>query len=48
MHEGFDLDNPGDFMRQWFAWANSLFAELLPKLKHERPALLHKVAEACA
>ena len=29
MHEGFDVDNPGTFSRPWFAWANSLFAELM-------------------
>ena len=40
MHEGFDPDDPADFSRAWFAWANSLFAELLLKLKHERPELL--------
>ncbi|WP_206317602.1 glycoside hydrolase family 125 protein [Streptomyces composti] len=28
MHEGFHADDPGDFTRPWFAWANSLFAEL--------------------
>ncbi len=39
MHEGFDIDNPSDFSREWFAWANSLFAELLLKVKNERPAL---------
>ena len=44
MHEGFDLDNPAEFSREWFAWANSLFAELLLKLKNEKPALLHKAA----
>ena len=42
MHEGFDLDNPSDFSREWFAWANSLFAELLLKIKNERPALLRR------
>ncbi len=28
MHEGFHADDPGEFTRPWFAWANSLFAEL--------------------
>ena len=46
MHEGFDPDNPADFSREWFAWANSLFAELLLKLGNERPALLRQAAEA--
>lgn len=26
MHEGFDADEPKHFTREWFAWANSLFA----------------------
>lgn len=32
MHEGFNVDNPGEFTRPWFAWANSLFSELIYKL----------------
>ncbi len=31
MHEGFNPDKPEEFTRPWFAWANSLFAELLYK-----------------
>jgi hypothetical protein len=27
MHESFDPDNPGDYTREWFGWANSLFGE---------------------
>ena len=44
MHEGFNPDDPADFSRPWFAWANSLFAELLLKLDAERPELLCRVA----
>ncbi len=29
MHEGFNADDPADFSREWFAWSNSLFAELI-------------------
>lgn len=29
MHESFNKDNPYDFTRTWFAWANSLFAQML-------------------
>jgi meiotically up-regulated gene 157 (Mug157) protein len=29
MHEGFDKDDPARFTRPWFAWANSMFAELV-------------------
>ncbi len=36
MHESFDPDEPGEYTRAWFAWANTLFAELLDKLMEER------------
>lgn len=29
MHEGFDADNPNNFTRPWFCWANSMFAMLI-------------------
>jgi len=29
MHEAFDKDDPAQFTRPWFAWANSLFAEFV-------------------
>lgn len=29
MHEGFDANDPTKFTRSWFAWANSLFAQML-------------------
>ena len=29
MHEGFDVDDPTQFTRPWFAWANTLFAQML-------------------
>lgn len=32
MHESFDKDDATEFSRPWFAWANSLFAELLIRL----------------
>lgn len=32
MHEGFDPDKPENYTREWFAWANSLFGELIYKL----------------
>ncbi|HEY5583642.1 MAG TPA: glycoside hydrolase family 125 protein [Ruminiclostridium sp.] len=32
MHESFNPDNPIDYSRKWFAWANSLFGELMYKL----------------
>jgi hypothetical protein len=32
MHEGFQKDDPAQFTRPWFAWANSLFAEFVMNL----------------
>ena len=32
MHESFDKDDDTIFTRPWFAWANSLFAELMIRL----------------
>ena len=40
MHESFNKDNPAEFTRAWFAWANTLFGELLLTLADERPAVL--------
>lgn len=40
MHESFHKDNPKNFSRSWFAWANTLFGELLWKTYNENPQLL--------
>ena len=40
MHESFWKDNPNDFTRSWFAWANSIFAELILTVAKERPYLI--------
>lgn len=32
MHESFNKDDSSDFTRKWFAWANSLFAQMLSSL----------------
>jgi hypothetical protein len=40
MHESFHKDNPKDFSRSWFAWANTLFGEFLWKIYKENPQLL--------
>lgn len=40
IHESFHKDNPADFSRGWFAWANTLFAELVLKISEKYPELL--------
>jgi meiotically up-regulated gene 157 (Mug157) protein len=40
LHEAFHVDNAADFTRPWFAWANTLFGELIMKLLVERPHLV--------
>jgi meiotically up-regulated gene 157 (Mug157) protein len=40
MHESFHKDRPEEFTRSWFAWANTLFGELILRLLKERPRLL--------
>ena len=42
MHESFDQDDPARFTRKWFAWANTLFGELVLKVRAERPHLLRE------
>jgi len=41
MHESFNKDDPSKYTRPWFAWANTLFGELMLKLAAERPAILN-------
>ncbi len=43
MHEGINPDDPADFTRPWFAWSNSLFAELVLKTYRECPDCLHNL-----
>ena len=40
MHEAFDKDDPKKFTRSWFAWANTIFGELILKLYEQRQYLL--------
>lgn len=40
MHESFDCNDPTAFTREWFAWANSMFALLIIRLLPELETLL--------
>lgn len=42
MHESFHKDDPADYTRSWFAWANTLFGELVIKVAGENPGLLRE------
>jgi meiotically up-regulated gene 157 (Mug157) protein len=43
MHESFMKDDPTQFTRKWFAWANTLFGELVLETYRTRPELLKEV-----
>ncbi|MCB0279250.1 MAG: glycoside hydrolase family 125 protein, partial [Calditrichaeota bacterium] len=40
IHESFHVDDPKNYSRSWFAWANTLFGELIVHLHKEKPHLL--------
>jgi uncharacterized protein len=40
MHETFHKDDVGKYTRKWFAWANTIFGELLHKTMEQKPHLL--------
>jgi hypothetical protein len=43
MHESFMKDDPSQFTRKWFAWANTLFGELVLETYRSKPDLLKEV-----
>jgi meiotically up-regulated gene 157 (Mug157) protein len=43
MHESFHKDDPSKFTRKWFAWANTLFGELIMDLYLKKPTLLNSI-----
>jgi hypothetical protein len=40
MHEAFNQDDPTQFTRPWFAWANTIFGEFVLKTFRQKPELL--------
>jgi meiotically up-regulated gene 157 (Mug157) protein len=40
MHESFHKDDPKNFTRKWFAWANTIFGELIMEVFNRKPAVL--------
>jgi meiotically up-regulated gene 157 (Mug157) protein len=32
MHESFNVNDPNNYTRSWFAWVNGLFGELILKV----------------
>ena len=45
MHESFDVNDSARFTRSWFAWANTLFGELIVTLAEKAPDLLSEKFE---
>ena len=46
MHESFHKDDPNNYTRDWFAWQNTLFGELIIKLVDEgKVDLLNSIEE---
>ncbi|MGZ3951896.1 MAG: glycoside hydrolase family 125 protein, partial [Flavisolibacter sp.] len=43
MHESFHKDDLAKFTRKWFAWANTIFGELVMELYSSKPALLKAI-----
>ncbi|USN96901.1 MAG: glycoside hydrolase family 125 protein [Candidatus Nomurabacteria bacterium] len=40
MHEAINVNDPSDYSRPWFGWANSLFGEMILDLAERKPEVL--------
>jgi uncharacterized protein len=40
MHESFSRNDATRFTRKWFAWANTLFGEMVLRVRASHPELL--------
>jgi uncharacterized protein len=40
VHESYNRNNAANFTRAWFAWANTLFGELIARTAQQPPELL--------
>lgn len=40
VHESVNIDNPKKYTRPWFCWANSLFGEMILKVRTQYPEIL--------
>lgn len=43
MHESFHSEDANDFTRTWFAWVNTLFGELILKVRNDYPSILEEI-----
>ena len=43
MHESFHKDDPKNFTRSWFAWANTIFGEFVMQVYNKKPQLLKQI-----
>jgi hypothetical protein len=43
MHESFHKDDPENFTRSWFAWANTIFGEFVMQVYYKKPSLLQAI-----
>lgn len=43
IHESFHVDDPSKYSRSWFAWANTLFGEMIIYLAENYPAILKRI-----